>query len=91
MTACPRCAGLSAPHLMIDQEAHVEAWQCVLCGWIFGEALLDFHHALDTPPEPKREHATPVYDPEHHRLVYDATRQKCRMVRLSRPGPAPSC
>jgi len=62
--ACPRCGGCSLRIELITEEDTIEAQRCLLCGWIFDEPVLDHHHALDCPPEPRPDVNTPSWDPE---------------------------
>jgi len=70
MLPCPRCAGPTSLVELLDEEARLNALQCMICGWIGGEPLIDLHHGLAAPPEPRRAICTPVYDPTHRRLIY---------------------
>ena len=40
---------------MPSSEGTLQAIQCVNCGAIFGETLIDFHHRLPNPPAPRME------------------------------------
>jgi hypothetical protein len=66
---CPRCNGYAQRVELVSEEERISADNCVNCGAVFGETLIDYHHSLDTPPEPRPDAQTPVYDPEHRRLI----------------------
>ena len=66
--ACPRCGGCAQWVELITKEDTIEAQRCLNCGEIFGEPVLDHHHALDCPPEPRPDVNAPIYDPELQRL-----------------------
>ena len=67
---CPRCAGLTIPILVITEKETITVSSRLNCGHVGGEALLDYHHSLATPPEPSRDICTPTYDPTHRRRSY---------------------
>jgi hypothetical protein len=69
--SCPRCAGLTTPIDLTECAGVCTARRCLICGWIFDEGLLDYHHGLVVPPDPHPDAQTPVYDPKRQRLVYD--------------------
>ena len=66
---CPRCAGFAERIDWVSEEGRLVLDRCVNCGHVFGESLLDHHHALTDPPEPRPDVQTPVYDPQHRRLL----------------------
>jgi hypothetical protein len=53
---------------MLTEEETIEANTCVNCGAIFGEPVLDHHHGLSSPPPPRPDVLTPIWDPEASRL-----------------------
>ena len=68
--SCPRCAGCTIPILVITDEETIAAFSCLHCGHVGGDALIEHHHILATPPELTRQLSTPIYDPTHPRLSY---------------------
>ncbi len=70
MNHCARCSGRLLPVTLLDLESTLEAWRCVSCGHVCGEALLDRHHALLVPPPPRADIRTPTWNPHRRRLVY---------------------
>jgi hypothetical protein len=60
---------------LVSEEERILAENCLNCGAIFGDTLIDYHHSLDTPPEPRPDAQTPVYDPEHRRLREEITKR----------------
>jgi len=61
--SCSRCGGyLMATELLSDGET-ILAERCANCGWIGGEEVIDKHHALKHPPEPRPHANQPVWDP----------------------------
>lgn len=66
---CPRCGGHARRVELVTDEERIVAEDCVNCGAIFGEALLDYHHRLETPPAPRPDPHTPVYDPARRRVT----------------------
>jgi hypothetical protein len=69
---CPRCSGLSIRVEVYSEGATIEADRCLLCGNLFGETILDFHHACKSPPQPTREAQLPTWDPAKRRLKLPA-------------------
>jgi hypothetical protein len=65
---CSRCGGWSMRLEIITEEETIEAESCVNCGAVFGERILDYHHALDHPPDPLPDTLTPTWDPERRWL-----------------------
>ena len=65
---CPRCKGCIRRVELITEEETIEVTECLICGFVFGEAILDAHRALMEPPAPRPDVLTPIWDPEHCRL-----------------------
>ncbi|MEO7859584.1 MAG: hypothetical protein ABIU05_03930 [Nitrospirales bacterium] len=70
MFNCPRCAGCTRLVDVITEEEPITVLSCMNCGHGGGEATIDHHHSLDTPPEPFRELSQPIYEPTHRKLSY---------------------
>ena len=98
---CPRCGEFSMRIELITEEDRIEAERCLLCGWIFDEPVLDHHHGLASPPPPRPDVLTPIWDPEGSRLKIiqrlrgleksraqqDAAGVPCgEMVKIEKPG-----
>ncbi|GKS58194.1 hypothetical protein YTPLAS18_17210 [Nitrospira sp.] len=65
---CPRClTGLTVPDTLHEGADAIRVSRCVVCGHVFGEQVIDYHHSLDRAPEPRPEVVTPVWDPTHRR------------------------
>jgi hypothetical protein len=69
---CPRCSGLSMRVEVYSEGVTIEADRCVLCGNLFGEMILDYHHSLTHPPQPTPRAHLPVWDPAKRRLKIPA-------------------
>ncbi|MEO7863625.1 MAG: hypothetical protein ABIU05_24955 [Nitrospirales bacterium] len=67
MVSCPRCAGCTRMVDIVTEEETITVSSCLNCGHVGGDALIEHHHNLDSPPEPFRELPTPVFDPERQR------------------------
>lgn len=70
MPSCPRCTGCTAQTVIITEEGALAVVTCLNCGFAGGDALIEHHQGLDTPPEPCRELSQPIYEPTHQRLSY---------------------
>ena len=65
---CPRCGGCAMRLEVVSEEETIEVERCLNCGSVFGEPLIDHHHALAGPPRPRSDALTPTWDPERSRL-----------------------
>jgi len=59
---CPHCGGYAQYVELITEEESIEVQRCLNCGYLFGNPLLDVHHGIHAPPEPRPDALTPVYD-----------------------------
>lgn len=49
---CSKCGGTARRLDLVTAEGRLMVNSCINCGRVFGDAVIDYHHALDPPPEP---------------------------------------